>query len=267
MSKNAARDRIGAMNDILFSVYTIAPGSCLQIFLTWMTVAVSLALALFFGLKGFDKRKVLFVTGIILAVSEIIKAPYLYFLYGSYPWSDFPFQLCSIPMYLCIINYFLPRLFLEHFTMVYSIIGAVASFLVPAAVFSPYLMLTVHSLFWHGGLFFLGVFLIIRQKSEDLRIKNFIPVGLLYIGLSAAAVIMNAALFETSGGRANMFFLGPGFPDMFILNDIYYNSGWIPATLGMMGVTLASGLAVYLLIILLKKKLFPKIKEGFHEKH
>lgn len=259
MSKNATRDRIGAMNDILFSVYTIAPGSGLQIFLTWMTVAVSLALALFFGLKGFDKRKVLFVTGIILAVSEIIKAPYLYFLYGSYPWSDFPFQLCSIPMYLCIIHYFWPKTFLEHFTMVYSIIGAAASFCVPAAVFSPYLMLTAHSLFWHGGLFFLGVFLIIRQKKEDLAIKNYIPVGILYLGLSVIAVILNAVLFETSGGRANMFFLGPGFPDMFILNDIYYSAGWIPATLGMMGVSLAAGFLVYCLIALFKTKMIKSI--------
>ena len=240
------------MQNPLYLEYPIAPGSGLQIFLTVLTIAVSAFFGILFGKNGSDKRKILFVSGIILAASEVFKAIYLTVLNGVYPWSDFPFQLCSIPMYLCFLYCLTGKLYYEQFIMVYSLIGSVASFCVPSAVFSPYIVLTAHSLLWHGYLFFLAVFLIIRTRKEEMRIRNFIPVGILYLVLSVIAVAMNAAFADISKGRMNMFFLGPNFPDMLILNDIYNNSGWIPATLGMIGTTLGAGLAVYLLIMLIK---------------
>lgn len=240
------------MQDLLYIEYPIAPGSTLQIILTVLTIAVSAFCGIALGKGRTGKRKLLLVSGFVLAASEVFKAVYLYFLFGSYPWSDFPFQLCSIPMYLCFAYCFTGKLYFEQFIMVYSLIGAVASFCVPTAVFSRYIVLTAHSLFWHGYLFFLAVFLIIRAEKEELKIKNFFPVGVLYLILSVAAVAMNAAFADISGGRMNMFFLGPNYPDMLILNDIYTNSGWIPATLGMIGTTLGAGLAVYLVILLIK---------------
>ena len=50
-------------------------------------------------------RGVLFICGLILAVSELYKQSFLYFIVsqGQYNWWYFPFQLCSVPMYLCLI--------------------------------------------------------------------------------------------------------------------------------------------------------------------
>ena len=50
------------------------------------------------------RKHVLFVCGLILAASELYKQGFLYYIVNgrSYDWWYFPFQLCSVPMYLCL---------------------------------------------------------------------------------------------------------------------------------------------------------------------
>lgn len=229
-------------------------GSAEQIICTVCLVAAGILIGFLLARSKIRTEHVLLVAGILLIASEVLKQFFLYHVLGGYPWSDFPFQLCSIPMYFCVLYFFFPKRWIAQFTMIYSLIGAAASFIVPSAVISLYVLMTVHSLFWHTMLLLIGVFLMIRQTKEDMRPVHFIPVAIAYLVLAAIAVALNAAFYRVSGGTMNMFFLGPGWPDMFILNDIYTNSGWIPATLGMIGVSEGVGLVLYLLIGLLKKR-------------
>ncbi len=228
----------------------IAPGSAAQISITVCLIAAGIFLGVLFARSKTETRKILLVCGAVLMITEVFKQIFLYRLLGSYPWSDFPFQLCSIPMYFCVLDCFMSRRWIEQFIMIFGLIGAVASFCVPQASFSGYILLTIHSLFWHTMLLILGVFLMLRQTKESMKLQNFIPVGLAYLVLAVAAVAFNAAFYSASDATMNMFFLGPGWPDMFILNDIYLNSGWIAATLGMIGVSEAAGFCVYLLIFI-----------------
>ena len=48
---------------------------------------------------------ILFFCGLFLSLSEVLKQFFCYFIIMDccYSWGDFPFQLCSIPMYLCLI--------------------------------------------------------------------------------------------------------------------------------------------------------------------
>ncbi|MBR3397341.1 MAG: YwaF family protein [Lachnospiraceae bacterium] len=235
----------------------IAPGSAVQISITVCLIAAGIFLGALFARSKTQTRIILLVCGVVLMITEVFKQIFLYRLFGSYPWSDFPFQLCSIPMYFCVLDWFLNRRWIEQFIMVYGLIGAAASFCVPQASFSGYILLTIHSLFWHTMLLILGVFLMLRQTKESMKLQNYIPAGLAYLFLAIAAVAFNAVFYSVSNGSMNMFFLGPGWPDMFILNDIYQNSGWIPATLGMIGVSEAAGFCVYLLIFFLYRRKEP----------
>lgn len=49
--------------------------------------------------------QILWICGLILAVSEIYKQLFLYEVINQkhYDWWYFPFQLCSTPMYLCLL--------------------------------------------------------------------------------------------------------------------------------------------------------------------
>ena len=234
------------MSILIRTMEYIEPGSAAQIAISAGFILAGVLFGLLLGRARFRTETILLICGTLLAVSEVIKEMVLYRIYGHYSWSDFPFQLCSIPMYFCILYFFFQKLWMEQFIMVYSLIGAAASFLVPAGSYSVYVFLTFHSLSWHAMLLFLAVFLICRQTKETMRLENFIPAGVTYLVLSAAAIVFNSIFLETSAGTMNMFFLGPGWPDMMILNDIYTNSGWIPAALSMIGVSEAAGFVVYL---------------------
>lgn len=49
--------------------------------------------------------RLLFFCGVILAASEIYKQLFLYYVVNQeqYDWWYFPFQLCSLPMYFCLL--------------------------------------------------------------------------------------------------------------------------------------------------------------------
>ena len=241
------------MDKLAWTMEDFRIGSPEQIIWTVCLVVAGILFGILFAKSKIRTGWVLLVSGILLIASEVLKQFFLYHILGGYPWSDFPFQLCSIPMYFCILYFFFPKRWMAQFTMIYSLIGAAASFIVPSAVISLYVLMTVHSLFWHTMLLFIGVFLMVRQTKEDMKPVNYIPVAITYLILAGIAVALNAAFYRVSGGTMNMFFLGPGWPDMYILNDIYMNSGWIPATLGMIGVSEGVGLGLYLLIWLFKK--------------
>ena len=50
-------------------------------------------------------RWILFSIGVLLGLTEIYKQLFYYFAVNdnSYAWGDFPFQFCSVPMYICLI--------------------------------------------------------------------------------------------------------------------------------------------------------------------
>ena len=49
--------------------------------------------------------RILFFCGLFLTISEVFKQFFYYFVMmdNCYSWGDFPFQLCSIPLYMCLI--------------------------------------------------------------------------------------------------------------------------------------------------------------------
>ena len=72
---------------------------------------------------------ILFACGLVLVLSEVFKQFFCYYVIadGTYHWGEFPFQLCSIPMYLCLIVPWLKlgklRRALHSFMVLYSLLG------------------------------------------------------------------------------------------------------------------------------------------------
>ena len=73
-----------------------------------IVVGLTLCISLAWLCRKFDekKNKILLLTfsGVLIA-SEIFKQLFLYFVLcnNSICWGEFPFQMCSLPMYLCPI--------------------------------------------------------------------------------------------------------------------------------------------------------------------
>ena len=92
-------------------------------------------------------RKTLVLTGWLLLILEVYKQYFLYYIVneGAFDCWFFPFQLCSMPMYLCMLLPFLKdesRVTLMTFMGGYIFISATATLIYPEDILRPYISLT-----------------------------------------------------------------------------------------------------------------------------
>lgn len=159
-------------------------------------------------------KTVFLYCGIFMLTSEIWKQWCLTYLLGAghYNWWYFPFQLCSIPMYLCLALPFihsekLTSVFLT-FLMDYSLLAGVFTFFDTSGLYYPYLPLTVHSYLWHILLIALGLYAG-HTKKADYSSGGFVKSSGLYLSCCLLATICNLAFY--SYGPINMFYISPHY--------------------------------------------------------
>ena len=189
--------------------------------------------------------------GIFLVLTEIYKQ--LFYVYvindGLYPWWIFPFQLCSIPMYLCIIvGCMKPGVVRESlcdFMASYNFMGGFVAFLEPSGLLHEYLTLTLHAFVWHMSLVFVGIYIFL-SKNGTRKVKNFKYTVFLYMLFSAVAFLINLFLWKVSNGSVNMFYIGPANSPIIVFKTICEKFGWYVNTpLYMVCVTLGAFLFYY----------------------
>ena len=172
-----------------------------------------------------------FVCGIIMLISEVWKQLILTFVLGggSYNWWYFPFQLCSIPMYVLLAYPWLrrknARLTLLAFLMCYCLLGGIAVFADTSGLHYPLPALTVHSYLWHIVLILLGITagityirrlhfdrkrtLFSRALSAAFPLRPFIYCTCLYLACCLIAELLNLSLDKF--GTINMFYINPDY--------------------------------------------------------
>ena len=197
--------------------------------------------------------RILCAAGWLLAVLEIYKQLFLYYVVngGAYDWWFFPFQLCSVPMYLCILLPFVRgRLRSAFLTFMsgYTFISAAAALIYPEDFLRMYLSLTIHGFVWHGLLLFISL-LIIFTGSADVSARGLLRAAALFAALCAAAVLINIAVEPFMPGiRAANPAVTHSWSAMFYLNPFHISPqplvGSIQKTAG-----IPAGLALYAIAI------------------
>ena len=180
-----------------------------------------------------DKKndKLLFFIGLFLLVIEVYKELFYYFIVnnGHYDFSLFPFQLCDIPMYFCLIIPFIKKESIKqnmyNFLVSYNLLGAFITFFEPSALIRPYLAMTIHGFLWHIILVFIGLYLALSKRCLKKK-EDFIASSKIYVLLCSLALILNFALKDVSMGKINLFYLGPSISPIIIFSDISSKFGW-----------------------------------------
>lgn len=165
-------------------------------------------------LSSNGRIRLLSAIGILLSVSEVYKQFFLYYIVNgqSYDWWYFPFQLCSIPMYLCLLLPFLSKRMQQIFcTFMYSynLLGAFMVFVEPDGLMHSYWTLTLHSFLWHILLIFIGFFIAFSGMAKPGR-KSFVEATLLFLLCCGIATVIN--VWSHPYGFADMFYITPYYP-------------------------------------------------------
>jgi len=173
--------------------------------------------------------------GVFLAVCEIYKQLFYYYYIGdrSYQWWIFPFQLCSVPMYLCMIAPLLKpgktQRGMYGFMTSFNLLGGLMALIEPSGIVHPYWTLTLHAFIWHISLVFIGLYLLASGRGGT-SIQDYKAAVKTFIVLCSVAFAINLLLRGVSGGTVNMFFVGPSNSSLVVFKQISENFGWYVST-------------------------------------
>ena len=189
--------------------------------------------------KPADPVRILWVCGIILACGEVYKQLFLYHVVngGRYDWWYFPFQLCSTPMYLCLVLPALSPGRLRDSVCVYlqsfGFLGGVMALLEPSGLMHPYWTLTLHGLLWHVLLIFIAC-CCTASGIAGPEASGILPALPLFFLFCLAATAVNIL----TEGRADMFYISPYYP----ITQVVFHQ--ISVAMG-----IGPGIAVYLAFV------------------
>lgn len=204
---------------------------------TFVGFAVCVLLAWAFRRLGERGNRILLTAvGLFLVLTEVYKQLFYYYHIGggNYQWWIFPFQLCSVPMYLCLIAPWLKpgrvQTGMYGFMTTFNLLGGLMAFIEPSGIVHPYWTLTLHAFCWHMMLVFVGCYLLASGRGAT-TIKAYRQAAVTFVALAGVAFLINLLLRDVSSGTVNMFFVGPSDSSLAVFKQISQAAGWYVSTL------------------------------------
>ena len=143
---------------------------------------------------------------VFFPVSEIWKQILLYRHNGYYDYWYFPFQLCSMPLYLLPVYVMLKEGRLKNmigtFLMDYGLVAGAAVFLDTSGMFYSVKALTFHSFLWHLLMILMSLVIMMERKES-----HFKEATMLFLALALIATMINCLV--PAKGYINMFYISP----------------------------------------------------------
>ena len=233
------------------------PFSAFHILLTVFGAGFAVSFARFFGKKIRSMaspepyfRHILFSCGVLLALMELYKQAFLYVIefHGHFDWWYFPFQLCSIPMYLGLGIPFVPSKLKNSFYSFiqdFGLLGGIMALAEPSGLMHPYITLTVHGFLWHFILIFMGLICAFYNHGKRGR-----PLFLFLI-CTAIATVIN--VLSHPYGNADMFYISPYYPnDQIVFHQISLVTGTILGNCLYLTSVLLGGFIIHMICLKLK---------------
>lgn len=150
----------------------------------------------------------------------------------SYSWRTFPFQFCSVPMYVMFIAGILKKGKVYNtllcFLATFGLFGGLITVLYPSTVFSPSLFISVHTMIWHGVMVVVGI-MIFATRSVEISFKTMLKASIVFLIIVVMAEIMNVLWhFFGTEKEFNMLYISPYYEsDLPVLNTIQAKAPYI----------------------------------------
>ena len=173
--------------------------------------------------KGCIKKpeRIVWITAVIVIVLEIYKQ--IVFCYGiewgvlhfEYQWFIFPWQFCSMPMYVGLLAGILrgkARNFMHCFLATYAIFGGLTVMAYPGQVFAAEIGINIQTMVCHASMIVIGVFLfytgLVKTEFKSLLKASAVFVVSLGIAIGINEWAYRAGIME-GAHRVNMFYVSP----------------------------------------------------------
>lgn len=167
-------------------------------------------------------RRIIFITAAIVALLELYKQVNYTFSVGDdgsittdYQWYIFPFQFCSMPMYVGLLTGIFRKGRVHDalcaFLATYAVFAGLCVMVYPADVFVRTIGINVQTMVCHGSMIVVGVYLLHTGyvRAEHKTVLRAMPVFAVAV---AAAAVMNEIAYRTGlleTETLNLFFISP----------------------------------------------------------
>ena len=211
--------------------------------------------------KGDDARvrRAVFVTGILVIALEIYKM-FVYSFYiednrlvFDFQWYAFPWQFCSIPMYVSALTGIFKKGKIHNslmaFLATYAVFAGLCVMLYPNDVFINEIGINIQTMICHGSMLTIGIYLYGSGyvKTEHKTILRAIPVFATAVGV---AIALNEVMFYSgvlNGETFNMFFVSRHFDGTLPVYSIVQSL--IPYPFCLIAYIIAFSLAAYIMML------------------
>ena len=187
--------------------------------LVWLSLCVLLSVLLGMWANRCGKRvtdTAVLCAGGVLLLLEAYKQLYSFFVLNGqqYDFSIFPFQFCSLPLYLYwIVPYLREGRLKETLYQFLAIFGTLGGCLVMAYPrFYDSLALSVHTMLWHTVMIAAGVLILFSRGYGRSWVREVLPSSTVFLISVAVATVLNVMLTPlalTSPNPLNLFYMSP----------------------------------------------------------
>ena len=235
----------------------------------FMVISLAIMITLCYLLRNSKEktfRIIILTVGLILLFGEIHKQLYYYYTIGvdGYDWDIFPFQLCSVPMYVAIIVGCMKknkvRDALCEYLVSIGFLGGIMAYLEPSGILHGDLFKLIHSTIWHALLIFIALFILFTNNACH-NIKSYKKVLPTLGAVVLVATILNLSFYSKVDAGFNMCYISPfrNTPlavfssfDTFFESHLGYYAGRIISILIYLFAVVLGGVVVYSLSYLVK---------------
>jgi hypothetical protein len=159
----------------------------------------------------------IFKAGVLLLTIEIYKQIVTLHAFTNYNWEGFPYQFCSVPIYVLLLLPFIKegkvKDALYYFLGIFALSAGLGVMFVIGNVYSDSVAMCVHTMIWHGTMVIIGIYAVV-YKNMGLKIKEYLSgITVLLILVLFAQVLNNLFHFidpdKVGPGRVDLFYISP----------------------------------------------------------
>ena len=205
-------------------------------------------------------KTILGIYGVVALILEALKQLIWAFNYDAvtnsvcwdYDWYAFPFQLCTTPIYVCLICLFLNKNKIRDYLLSYlayiTIWGSMVTMILPDSCLTSDILVNIHTMWLHLGSFVVSIYLFMSgEVSINLKsLKGAYYIFMMFVGI---ALCMNIYVYNTgilNGETFNMFYISPYFTsELPVFNIIQENVAYIPYLIIYILALMIGGFIVY----------------------